>query len=341
MTVYEIAREAGVSIGTVDRVLHNRGRVAPATERRIRAIVETAGYRANPLARHLKRNRRYPVALVIPALQSEGGYWRLIHQGILQGLEELSAFAFDLRLFEFRRGDRDSLRKAFRDLKKAGAEACILAPVMREETLEFLGEKQKTPDQGFPCFLVDSPLPGVSPVSTIAQNPFQGGFLAGKLMELYRPGGASFLVVRPYLDAFNLNERRRGFYAWFAGKPGRRILDLSCPEEPEDAAGEALGRVLATRQNWGGIFVVSSLGYRIAAHIEALGRKGEFTIIGYDLIEKNRECLLRGTMDCLITQRPEEQGRRVIHQVHRHLVLGEAPEAAIPIPLDVYFKENL
>ncbi len=58
MTVIEIAKRAGVSIGTVDRVLHNRGRVSEETRQRINAIISEEGYQPNPLARHLKRNRR-------------------------------------------------------------------------------------------------------------------------------------------------------------------------------------------------------------------------------------------------------------------------------------------
>jgi len=40
MTVHEIAALAGVSIGTVDRVLHKRGRVSAATKAKIEAIIE-------------------------------------------------------------------------------------------------------------------------------------------------------------------------------------------------------------------------------------------------------------------------------------------------------------
>jgi LacI family transcriptional regulator len=339
MTIHEIAEKAGVSIGTVDRVLHNRGRVAPGTRQRIQHIIDSGGYRANPLARHLKRNRQYHIAVLIPSLQSEGGYWSLIYDGIRRGLEELSAFSFIPHLFEFHREDRPSLAGAFRAAEASGASACIIAPVMPEETLELLSGGRAGPE--LPCFLIDSPLPGFSPASTVAQNPFRGGFLAGKLMELYRPAGSSCMVVRPYTGAFNLNERRRGFYAWFEGRPERRIFDLLCPEGPEEAVLGALSRALEAEPELGGIFVVSSLGYRIAGHIESLGRKQDITLIGYDLIEENRRCLTRGTIDCLITQRPEEQGRQAVYQIYRRLVLGEEAGADIPIPLDVYFKENL
>ena len=45
ITIKEIAKEAGVSIGTVDRVLHNRGRVSREAQEKVNAVVEKAGYK--------------------------------------------------------------------------------------------------------------------------------------------------------------------------------------------------------------------------------------------------------------------------------------------------------
>jgi len=71
MTVVEIAKRAGVSIGTVDRVLHNRGRVSAETRQRIQDIINEEGYQPNPLARHLKRNRDYRLGVMIPELEKD------------------------------------------------------------------------------------------------------------------------------------------------------------------------------------------------------------------------------------------------------------------------------
>ena len=99
MTVIEIAKRAGVSIGTVDRVLHNRGRVSEETRQKISAIITEEGYQPNPLARHLKRNREYLIGVLIPELEKESRYWDLILQGIQKAVAELSAFSFNLELF--------------------------------------------------------------------------------------------------------------------------------------------------------------------------------------------------------------------------------------------------
>ena len=67
MTIAEIAKLAGVSIGTVDRVLHNRGRVAPKTVETIMAIIDEYGYQPNAFARNLKLSKTYTVGVLPPA----------------------------------------------------------------------------------------------------------------------------------------------------------------------------------------------------------------------------------------------------------------------------------
>ena len=56
-TIKEIAEKAGVSRGTVDRALNNRGRIRPEVAERIRAIADEMGYKPNQLGRALSMSR--------------------------------------------------------------------------------------------------------------------------------------------------------------------------------------------------------------------------------------------------------------------------------------------
>ncbi len=336
MTIREIAERVGVSIGTVDRVIHKRGRVSPETERKIQKIIDHEGYQPNPIARHLKRNPQYLIGVLIPDLSTEGGYWNLIYRGIIRGLEEFSAFSFELQVFEFDRLDRNSLVKVFADMISAGCSAHIIAPILQEETLLLLSEMENP----VPYFFIDSPLPGLMPESIIAQNPRDGGYLAGRLMELFCGKSGTFAVVRTYTTAFNLNERSRGFHDWFDQDPSSSVLDvLSSSDHVEDMFAELRGAAFSS-QGLQGIFVATSFGYKIADYIDSLGLKKNICIIGYDLIEENKHRLKNGTIDCLISQRPEEQGGRAVFQVFKKLVLKEKPDQNIDIPLDIFLKEN-
>lgn len=65
-TIYDVAREAGVSIGTVSYVLNGRGRISAETAARVRAAVEKLNYQPRAAARALARGRTYTIALVAP-----------------------------------------------------------------------------------------------------------------------------------------------------------------------------------------------------------------------------------------------------------------------------------
>ena len=109
MTISQIAIEAKVSIGTVDRVLHNRGRVAQETKEKILAIAKENGYEPNTFARNLKLSKKFTFAIILPHLESEYSYWSLPYEGILKAKNELSQLSVFIKLIEF---DRNEIGRA-------------------------------------------------------------------------------------------------------------------------------------------------------------------------------------------------------------------------------------
>lgn len=338
MTVIEIAEKAGVSIGTVDRVLHNRGRVSAKTKERIQRIIDEEGYQPNPLARHLRRKENIRIGVLIPRHDSESGYWRLVWNGLKKAVSELSAFSFVLQAFEFTRPNEQSLKTAFRKMEEADCTAWILAPIMQDSCLALISASEVPR----PFICIDSPLPGSSARSTIAQDPFRGGFLAGRLMSLLVPGGTVFGVIRPYTGAYNLNERSRGFMEWFSQNGNGTVVDIVCPEEEKQKEFFAvIDQVFDANPGLSGLFTVSSIVHKIADYLEKRNIKKSVALIGYDLVPENERYLKSGKIDCLISQRPEEQGRLAIQEIYKAFVLQEKKGTSVSVPLDVFFKENL
>jgi LacI family transcriptional regulator len=67
-TIRDVAREAGVGVGTVSRVLGNQPRVAPATRARVEAAITRLGYRPSPVARALSRQRTDSLEVAVPLI---------------------------------------------------------------------------------------------------------------------------------------------------------------------------------------------------------------------------------------------------------------------------------
>ena len=362
MTVTEIAEKANVSIGTVDRVLHNRGRVSADTEAKIKKIIDESGYHTNPIARHLKKNGSYKVGLLIPKMAYESGYWAQIYEGVEKGVAEYSAFNFSLEVFEFMRPDKKSLVTEFGKLTKSNCNAWIIAPVMQEVIAKLLDDcEEKQPY----CF-IDSPLPENNSFSEVYQDPYKAGLLAGRLTALtaktYDASASNveekvtnkfekktFAILLPYTEAYNLNKRAEGFCAWFANENEGEAVKAVSENSLEESVKKEVDTLLKENENVRGICTANAVAHVVASYVEEIAAKAmkekrvfcRPAVTGFDLVPENCEALKKGTIDCLISQNPVEQGRIAVREIYKKLVLEEETDAVVNMPLEIYFKENL
>lgn len=334
MTITEIARLAGVSIGTVDRVLHKRGRVSQETIERVMDIVNDYGYEPNTFARNLKLSKHFTIGVMLPLLHSEYGYWNLIYEGILKAAKELSTLSVSIDMVEFDRTRAESFLEAGVRLTNRQPDALLLAPVVPEPTMKFLANHP-----ALPYAFIDSPLPDTEPSSCVAQNPFKGGFLAGRMMHLLSKGNGTFVVVQTHRNAYNSKQRASGFISFFDTVPGSRVINMEI--SAKDAGAKEIEAAYAQHPDLKGIFVVNDSVHRIAQAVSSLGRKNQTVLIGYDVIEPNRKAMEEGKVDCLISQRPDFQGYTAVYQLYRKAMLNQQPEKNINVPIDIVLVENL
>jgi LacI family transcriptional regulator len=151
LTLRDIARQAGVSLATVDRVLHNRPGVRPDTVRRVKEAIERNAFQPHMAAAELARGRARRFAFVMPSGPN------LFMQQIESYLDEMSAWLSARRLavemvatdvfdapvlastLESLAGDFDgvavvaldhpSVRAAINDLVDGGTKVVTLGPV--------------------------------------------------------------------------------------------------------------------------------------------------------------------------------------------------------------------
>lgn len=93
-TILEVARRAGVGLGTVSRVLNNHPAIRPETRARVLQAMEELGYTPNPHARRIAGGRSYTVALLLPFVGTE------FYKRLLEGIETvLLEKRYDLAIF--------------------------------------------------------------------------------------------------------------------------------------------------------------------------------------------------------------------------------------------------
>lgn len=158
-------------------------------------------------------------------------------------------------------------------------------------------------------------------------------------MHLLTQKRGTLLTIQTHRAAYNSIERARGFAEYFADKPEFSVLEMEAPHN--QAMDKELDAFYRKHGDVCGIFVVNDAIHRIAQSVLLLGRKSQTTMVGYDLVEHNRRAMVAGSVDCLISQRPEYQGYTAIYQLYRKGLLNQAPEETICVPIDIILPENL
>jgi len=337
MTVHEIAALTGVSIGTVDRVLHKRGRVSTATRAKVEAIIEQYQFTPNPIARRLKRNRPYRFCALIPRRDQDAGYWGQIIAGIERAAGEIKPLGVETEIIEYDRYNLKAFERAADTVNAGKPEGLLFAPIMQKRTRPFV---EKICLKKIPVVFVDADMPGTSPLCVIGQDSFSGGYLAGRLFHLFA-GTVSMpvAVLDAHGDDYNITRRREGFLS-YAEKNGFPVIVREYSDYGDDISMEKIEEFLKEHRHLSGIFITNCMAHRVAEAAEKRRKTGPFLLVGYDLIPSNRLLLLDGRINAIISQRPEEQGREALLTLFRSVVLEQAVEAKREIPLDVYIREN-
>jgi len=84
VTIYDVAREAGVSMATVSRVVNNNPNVKPQTRKKVFEAIERLGYRPNAVARGLASKKTTTVGVVIPDISDS------IVAEVARGIEDIA-----------------------------------------------------------------------------------------------------------------------------------------------------------------------------------------------------------------------------------------------------------
>ena len=255
-----------------------------------------------------------------------------------QGIEQLKPFNIKLKLISFDRmigGDAVEKSRQFFNSSEESIDALITTPVAPDEHMEIismLGDK--------PFVFIDTPLGTTQPLLTIAQNPYKGGYCAGRIMRMFQ-GSGKFACIRMYPSGYNLRERIRGFTDFIQRDGNSTVLDELYTDFSDSGFYSFMKDLFEKHNDIKGIFVphaeVNFMSYFIADQ----GLKSRVTVIGYDLVEQNKAGLLDGTIDCIIGQRPEQQGSEAVHKLYESVMLHQEVPSRIDMPIDIYFKENI
>ena len=334
ITIKDIARLAGVSIGTVDRVLHNRGRVAKDTEKKIREIIKNYNYKPNIYASQLKKSKKYNFCAIMPEPTQDGGYWNIPLKGIKKAQAELISANVTVEIHFYNKYNITAFSNTFNKLVKYNYDAFLIAPVLFEAVSKLISQIP----EAIPYVFFDSYVPNGKQIAFIGQDAYMSGYVAAKLMNYLIKDSSKIIVFDPMPKDYHIEDRVKGFIDYYT-KIDKKVTIY--PFEGKVASlsvSQYIDKVI-NENNIDGVFFPSALTYLAAQSIKNIGKK--IYLIGYDLLEENKKYLKENVIDFIIDQEPYKQGYEGVYLLYKYVCLKESVKKAIYLPINIIMKENL
>ncbi len=274
-TIKDVARLAGVGLGTASRVVSGKGAVAPVTAERVRRAIEELDFRPSHAARSLLSGTTHMVGVYIPILKGT------FYTPILQIIDmELRANGQNMAVV-FGSGLGNARQQALEGVQFLLERGCdgliVISDALLEEDIASLGTKGKYlvvlnryyKDYREQCFSVDHK---------------QGGKLAAS--TLLEQGHRKFAVITGPSTAIDNVARISGFVGELAkhGIDASKIIMLEGDYSPE-SGWLAVGALLASQQKFTALFCANdemAIGAISRFNEAGIEVPGAISVMGYD-----------------------------------------------------------
>lgn len=324
VTAQQIADLAGVSRGTVDRALHNRGRVSPEVKEKIQKIAAELGYKPNLIGQALVRTRQnFKLGVIIQS--NETPTMQIVRAGVLQATEELAGSGVEVVLRDFQGLDTELMLEYIEELVSMGVQGIALTPDTAPEVRQCIDELHA---RGIPVITLNADAPGSKRLCFIGMDNYRAGQTAACLLRLMMPEGGTVLPLAGHLNNTAHNNRLNGFLDTVNANYADEISTLSFQPcfDRDDYSHEITQHALKANPDLAAIYVASNGQQGVCQAIEEAGLKGRIKVVAFDLNEPNMVLLRSDSLSFVLDQEAFEQGYRPPFLLYEYLLHKKMPE---------------
>ncbi len=337
LTLRDIARQAGVSLATVDRVLHNRPGVRPDTVRRVKETIARNAFQPHVAAAELARGRARRFAFVMPSGPN------LFMQQIQSYLGEMSAWLSARRL---------AVETVVTDV----FEPVVLASKLESLAGGFDGVAVVALDHpGVRAAINDLVDGGTKVVTLVSDVPssrrhhyvgidnIAAGRTAGALVgRLVGPRPGKIAIVAGSQGLRDHAERIFGFSQLMASEFSQlEVLPVLEGRDEDERSQRLMMKLLTDRPDIVGLYNVGAGTPGVAKALIDQERAGQVVFVGHDVTVVTRKLLLNGVMDAVISQNPGHEARASVRALLA-LARGEPMlSEQEKIRIDIVMRDNL
>src|SRR6516165_1880566 len=337
LTLRDIARQAGVSLATVDRVLHNRPGVRPDTVRRVKDAIERNSFQPHVAAAELARGRARRFAFVMPSGPN------LFMQQIQSYLGEMSAWLSARRL---------AVEMVATDVFDAAVLASALEALVGEYdgvavvALDHPGVRaaiNDLVDGGARVVTLVSDVPSSRRHHYVGIDNIAAGRTAGALVgRLVGPRPGKVAIVAGSQGLRDHAERIFGFNQVMASEFSQLdVLPVLEGRDEDERSEHLMMRLLSSHPDIAGLYNVGAGTQGVTNALMDSGRGRQVVFVGHDVTVLTRKLLLQCVMDAAISQNPGHEARAAV-RVLLALARGEPIlSEQEKIRIDIVMRDNL
>ena len=337
-TIKNIAEIAGVSKGTVDRVIHKRGKVSAKSLEKVNAVLSEIDYQPNLLARSLKNTKQHHICVVLPDYNKDP-FWLPCHKGIKEAISEFSPFGVSIEPFYFDPNDVNSFIEINKRILKLTPDAVLLAPLFYKETKTIVNNYSLS---NILVSKFNNQLEIENTKNFVGQDLFLSGRIAASLIKMIVPENSTIAILHideDFNNAVHMQEKEKGFINYFKKMKPLNLSILTYNSNQKELTSK-LTAIFKEPTNVKAVFVTTSKVYKVAQFLQVNNLK-KVKLIGYDLLDENIQYLKDNIIQFIIHQNPKKQVYLgLTYLVEYFLFDKEIPTKSL-LPIDIITSENL
>lgn len=318
--IKDIAELAGVSRGTVDRVLNNRSGVNSQTADKIREIAKALDYRPNKaglaLAAQKKKNK---IGVVL--FSKNNPFFDEVSEGVQQKAQELADYGVTTltKRVEF---DLKAQLDAIDELLGEGIHGLLLAPYNHQLVQEKIDELA---DMGIPVVTVNTDIEGSKRIAYVGTDYVHGGQIAAGLLSLMTNGETELGIITGSRNVLCHSERIRGLTETLeASYPQIHIAEILENHDDEFESYALTRQLLQKNARIDALFFAAAGVFGGCRAVQESGHHPK--IVTFDEVPNTLEMLRTGVISATISQQPRRQGSRSLDLLFEYLTSGTLPK---------------
>jgi LacI family transcriptional regulator len=340
--IKDIALRAGVSVGTVDRVLHDRPNVSPKALEKVKKALEEMDYQPNMYASALAYNKSYQFFSLIPKHESEA-YWEEVEEGAQAACEHYRDFSISNNVLYYNRFSPETFAKTMNEVLRQQPDGVIMVPSVIDVTRRFtdlMHERQ------IPFILLDSYMPDLRPLAFFGQDSFASGYFAARMLMMLAPKEKEIMLMKQMrggkVASKQQENRETGFRHYMHDHfPSVVISEVNLSlDEKREQYDEILDDFFRAHPLVHHCITFNSKAHLVGEYLLRANRRN-IQIMGYDMVPKNAECVRQGSISFLIAQHAYMQGYACVESLFRAIVLKKEVDPVNYMPIELLSKENI